>query len=191
MFCHKCGHKLIDGSEYCSYCGAKISVTENNITYSDEEIFKTTKESTIPVQEVIGELGKLDDDSALNFEETIVNAKQGNKVAFKDKIADTAVSIVSFMTVIFMVALLKVFGGMLLSNSYISYLYPSIMVGALAAVVIYFFLDCLAYFKTKFWLRFCLGGIALASGIIAGVTAAAATTVILLIIGIIINKHYK
>lgn len=188
MFCHKCGHKLIDGSEYCSYCGTKIDTTGNDIECSDENFTATNGGTTIPVQEVICEPRTLRDGYALKSED---NASTNKKFDLKAKIADKAVAIVSFMVMIFLVAFFRVFGKMLYSNPYIAYLYPSIMVGALAAGIIYLILGCLNYFKTKFWTRFYLVGIALASGVISGAVGAGVATVILLRICIVINNNHK
>lgn len=155
---------------------------------SDENFTATNAGTTVPVQEVICEPRKLRDDYALKSED---NASTNKKSDLKEKIADKAVTIVSFMVMIFLVAFFRVFGKMLYSNSYIAYLYPSIMVGALAAGIIYLILGCLNYFKTKFWTRFCLGGIALASGVIAGAVGAGAAIVVLLLICIVINNNHK
>lgn len=191
MFCHKCGHKLIDGSAYCSYCGTKIDTTGNDIECADENFTATNKGGMVPVQEVICEPIKSRDDYALKSGDLTVDALTNKKSNLKEKIADKAVTIVSFTVMILLAAFSRVFGKMLYSNSDIAYLYPSIMVGALAAGIIYLILGCLNYFKTKFWTRFCLGGIALASGVISGAVVAGVATVILLLICIVINNNHK
>lgn len=188
MFCHKCGHKLIDGSEYCSYCGTKIDTTGNDIECADENFTTTNAGTTVPVQEVICEPRTLRDGYALKSED---NASTNKKSDLKEKIADKAVAIVSFTVMILLAVFSRVFGKMLYSNSDIAYLYPSIMVGALAAGIIYLILGCLNYFKTKFWTRFCLGGIALASGVIAGAVGSSISTVLIIAICIVINNKHK
>lgn len=191
MFCHKCGHKLIDGSEYCSYCGTKIDTTGNDIECSDENCTVTNAGTTVPVQEVICEPRTLRDGYALKSEETSANVPINKKSDLKEKIADKAVTVVSFMVMILLAAFFRVFGKMLYSNSDIAYLYPSIMVGAMAAGIIYLILGCLNYFKTKFGTRFCLGGIALASGVIAGAVGSSISTVLIIAICIVINNKHK
>ena len=43
MFCHKCGNKIIDGSAFCSQCGAKI---ENNNTIQKGSALPKSKGGT-------------------------------------------------------------------------------------------------------------------------------------------------
>lgn len=191
MFCHKCGHKLIDGSEYCSYCGTKIDTIENDIEYSDGNFIATNNGSTAPVREVICKPEKSRDDYTLISKDINADASTNKKSDLKEKIADKAVVIVSFTGMIFLVALFRAFGKMLYSNSYIAYLYPAIIAGALAFGITYLILGCLEYFKTRFWIKFCLGGIGLASGVIAGAVGAGISTVLVIVICIVINNKHK
>ena len=36
MFCHKCGNKMPEGSEFCNKCGTKTVITETDATVTEE-----------------------------------------------------------------------------------------------------------------------------------------------------------